>query len=129
VDEEVGRLRLILPPPPPIGQAMPAYMIVTARISDPQAFRAYAERARRAWWRSSVAATSCWAQPQALEGASADAGAKWVILEWPDVASARRFWDSAEYAEVKRLRDGTGQFEVRLLEGPAPAALSTDRST
>ena len=47
----------------------------------------------------------------------------------PDVASARRFWDSAEYAEVKRLRDGTGQFEVRLLEGPAPAALSTDRST
>ena len=108
---------------------MPAYMIVTARISDPQAFRAYAQRAARLVAQFGGRYLVLGAAPQALEGASADAGAKWVISEWPDVASARRFWDSAEYAEVKRLRDGTGQFEVRLLEGPAPAAVSTDRST
>jgi N-methylhydantoinase B/oxoprolinase/acetone carboxylase alpha subunit len=42
---------------------------------------------------------------------------------------ARRFWDSAEYAEAKRLREGTGHFDVRLIEGPSPVPVSPERSS
>ena len=108
---------------------MPAYMIVTARISDPQAFRAYAQRAARLVAQFGGRYLVLGAAPQALEGSPADAGAKWVISEWPDAASARRFWDSAEYAEAKRLREGTGHFDVRLIEGPSPVPVSPERSS
>ena len=103
---------------------MPAYMIITARISDPQGFRAYAEQASRLVAHYGGRYLVLGAATQALEGAEGDVGTKWVISEWPDSATARKFWDSAEYAEVKRLREGTGHFEVRLLEGLPPATLA-----
>ncbi len=39
-----------------------------------------------------------------------------VISKWPDRAAALAFWNSAEYAEVKKLREGTGQFQVVLVD-------------
>ena len=41
-----------------------------------------------------------------------------VISEWPDRASALRFWNSPEYAEARKLRDGTGRFQVVLVDAP-----------
>lgn len=35
-----------------------------------------------------------------------------IISAWPDAASARKFWDSPEYSESKKLRDGIGDFDV-----------------
>lgn len=99
---------------------MPVYMVITAHISDPQAFKTYAERASRLVAQFGGRYLVVGAAAQRLEGLDDDFGGKWVISEWPDNASARRFWESSEYAEVKRLRDGTGQFEIRLLEGLAP---------
>ncbi len=52
---------------------------------------------------------------QVLEGAWQDGGGT-VISEWPDRATALRFWNSAEYARVKLLRDGTGVFQVILVD-------------
>jgi uncharacterized protein (DUF1330 family) len=40
-----------------------------------------------------------------------------VVSKWPDRAAALAFWNSAEYAEVKKLRHGTGQFQVVLVDG------------
>jgi uncharacterized protein (DUF1330 family) len=40
-----------------------------------------------------------------------------VILEFPSLAAARAFWESPEYAEVKKLRDGLGTVEAVLFEG------------
>lgn len=108
---------------------MPAYMIVTARISDAKAFSAYAKEASRLVAHFGGRYIVLGASAQALEGESGDVGAKWVISEWPDLASARRFWDSAEYAETKRLREGTGQFEVRLLDGLSPAPVTPEHSS
>jgi uncharacterized protein (DUF1330 family) len=39
-----------------------------------------------------------------------------VISKWPDRAAALAFWHSPEYAEVKKLRAGTGQFQVVLVD-------------
>ncbi len=52
---------------------------------------------------------------EVLEGAWTDGGGA-VISEWPDRASALRFWNSPEYAQAKALRAGTGSFQVVLVD-------------
>ncbi len=42
-----------------------------------------------------------------------------LISEWPDRKAALRFWNSAEYAEVKKLRAGVGRFQVLLVDAPS----------
>jgi uncharacterized protein (DUF1330 family) len=58
---------------------------------------------------------------EVLEGAWTDGGGA-VISEWPDRAAALSFWHSPEYAAAKRLREGTGQFQVVLIDSPGPLA-------
>lgn len=41
-----------------------------------------------------------------------------AISKWPDKATARKFWESAEYADAKKLRDGLADAEVLLVEMP-----------
>jgi uncharacterized protein (DUF1330 family) len=55
---------------------------------------------------------------QALEGPFPSGGGS-VISVWPDRAAALLFWNSPEYAKVKPLREGAGQFEVVLVDAPA----------
>jgi uncharacterized protein (DUF1330 family) len=52
---------------------------------------------------------------QVLEGDWQNGGGA-VISEWPDRAVALRFWNSPEYAPVKLLRAGTGEFQVVLID-------------
>ncbi len=52
---------------------------------------------------------------QVLEGDWPNGGGA-VISEWPDRAAALQFWNSAEYARVKLLRAGTGEFQVALVD-------------
>ena len=40
-----------------------------------------------------------------------------VVSKWPSRAAALAFWNSFEYADVKKLRAGTGQFQVVLVDG------------
>ncbi len=98
---------------------MPAFMIVTAQIADREAFIAgYGKRAAelvtRFGGRYLVRAPGA----QVLEGASRD-GASVVISEWPDRDAALRFWNSPEYAEAKKLREGIAECEVIVVEAPA----------
>jgi uncharacterized protein (DUF1330 family) len=58
---------------------------------------------------------------QVLEGAFPGGGGS-VISVWPDRAAALAFWNSAQYAEVKKLREGTGQFQVVLVDAPDVSA-------
>jgi uncharacterized protein (DUF1330 family) len=45
-----------------------------------------------------------------------------LVSEWPDRAAAQRFWDSPEYAEAKKLREGIGDFQVLLIDSAAVTA-------
>ena len=40
-----------------------------------------------------------------------------VILEFPDAARARAWWDSPEYAPAKALRQACARTEMLLIEG------------
>lgn len=97
---------------------MAAYMIIYARIHDRERFlTGYAPAASKLveqfGGRYVVRAPGA----SLLEG-TLEAGGSIVMSEWPDKASAQAFWDSPEYAEVKKLRDGVADVEVLLVETP-----------
>lgn len=98
---------------------MPAYMIITAKISDRQKFidgygKAAGELVARFGGRYVLRAPGA----SLLEGEWGD-GASVVISEWPDKDTAQRFWNSPEYAAVKTLRNGIADCQVLLIEAPA----------
>jgi uncharacterized protein (DUF1330 family) len=92
-------------------------MIVLAEIDDPVPFLAYARAAAelvtRFGGRYVVRAPKA---SVVLEGAWPDTR-KVVVSEWPSMAMAQAFFESAEYAEVRKLREGAARVEIRLVEG------------
>lgn len=97
---------------------MAAYMIVAAKISDRDRFingygKAAGELVERFGGRYVLRGPGA----QLLEG-DWGAGASVVISEWPDRDAALAFWNSPEYAEVKKLRAGIADVQVLLIEGP-----------
>lgn len=95
---------------------MPAYMIVTAKIADRDAFIAgYGATAGKLVEQFGGKYVLRGPGAQLLEGDFGD-GASMVISEWPDKAAALRFWNSPEYAEAKQLRAGVADCQVLLIE-------------
>ncbi|MEE4209451.1 MAG: DUF1330 domain-containing protein [Parvularcula sp.] len=54
---------------------------------------------------------------ECLEGDFGD-GASMVISKWPDRTAIKRFWNSPEYAEAKKLREGIADVQVLVIDGP-----------
>lgn len=97
---------------------MTAYMIVTARISDRDTFVAgYGAEAARLVERFGGRYVLRGPGAQLLEGSFGD-GASMVISEWPTKDAALAFWNSSEYAEARKLRDGVADVQVLLIEAP-----------
>lgn len=97
---------------------MAAYMIVTAKITDRESFvSGYGAAAAKLI--TAFGGTYLLRGPgaQLLEGNWGD-GASMVISEWPDKESALRFWNSPEYAEAKKLREGAADVQILLIEAP-----------
>ncbi|MEO1167716.1 MAG: DUF1330 domain-containing protein [Pseudomonadota bacterium] len=95
---------------------MPAYMIVTAKIADRDAFiQGYGAAAAKLVEQYGGKYVLRGPGAELLEGDFGD-GASMVISEWPDKAAAKRFWNSPEYAEAKKLRDGVADVQVLLIE-------------
>lgn len=97
---------------------MTAWMIVTAHIHDREAFiqgygRAAAQLVEKFGGKYIIRAPGA----EQLEG-TGDAGASVAVSEWPDKASALRFWNSPEYGEVKKLREGLADVSVLVIDSP-----------
>lgn len=97
---------------------MPAYMIVTAAIRDREAFIA-------GYGAAAAALIPKFGGEYLLRGPGAEClegefgeGASMVISKWPDRAAAKAFWNSPEYAEARRLREGLADVQVLLIDGP-----------
>ena len=93
---------------------MGAFMIIQADITDPERFMEYGKHAAalvaKSGGRYRVMRAAC----EQLEG-EADTR-KIVVSEWPSMDAARAFWNSPEYAELKKLREGAGDCQVYLTE-------------
>ncbi len=100
---------------------MPAYMIVTAKIADRDAFiQGYGAAAGALVAKFGGKYVLRGPGAELLEGDFGD-GASMVISEWPDKETAKRFWDSPEYGEAKKLREGIADCQVLLIEAPSMA--------
>jgi uncharacterized protein (DUF1330 family) len=101
---------------------MAAYMIVTAKIADRDAFiNGYGMAAAALVAKFGGKYVLRGPGAQMLEGAGSGidfTGASMVISEWPDAAAAQAFWTSPEYADVKKLRAGIADCQVLLIEAP-----------
>lgn len=97
---------------------MPAYMIVTAKIADRDAFiQGYAAAAGALVEKFGGKYVLRGPGAELLEGSFGD-GASMVISEWPDKAAVHAFWNSPEYAEAKKLREGIADCQVLVIEAP-----------
>ena len=97
---------------------MTAYMIVTAQIHDRDAFiSGYGPAAAALIQQFGGEYLLRGPGAELLEGDWGD-GASMVLSKWPDREAVRRFWNSPEYAEVKKLREGLADVQVLLIDGP-----------
>ncbi len=97
---------------------MAAYMIVLAKIADRERFLSgYGQAAAALIQKHGGRYLLRGPGVQLLEGDWGD-GAGAVISEWSDMAALRAFWDSPEYAEVKKLRQDIADCRVWAVEAP-----------
>ncbi len=94
---------------------MSAYQLVQGKIHDAARFMPYAKQAAQLVEQFGGRYLVRGGTAQALEGGW-DQDTKVVISQWPDRAAALRFWNSPEYRETAKLREGAGEFQVTLLD-------------
>ena len=97
-------------------EGLAAYLVITAQLDDRERFiggygAAAAELTERLGGEYLVRAAGL----DVLEGEHP--GGSLVISKWPDKAAALAFWNSPEYAQVRKLREGIADCQVLLVEG------------
>jgi len=99
---------------------MPAYLIANLHVTDPVKFNAYRAQVAPMIARFGGRYLVRGGEVTVVEGeATLD---RLVILEFADMAALRRFYDSADYASLIRLRQEASTGDVALVEGYAPPA-------
>ena len=101
----------------PTGDAshMPAYIIAQITIHDPETYDRYRAGTPAAIERYGGRFVVRGGELAVLEG-------NWrpkrlVLLEFDDLEAAKRWYESPEYQEVKRLRDGAATLRIVAVEG------------
>lgn len=97
---------------------MPAYMVIACKIHDREKFiagygSAVPEVVKQYGGEYLIVAPGAELLEGSLEGYSSIA-----ISKWESKDAARTFWNSKEYAEIKKLRDGLADAEVIIVEAP-----------
>ena len=94
---------------------MPAYVIVETDVHDAERYERYKEAAP-----ATIAAAG--GRYLARGGELAVLEGDWqpkrlVVLEFADLQAARRWYDSDQYREARRLREGAATFRMVAVEG------------
>jgi uncharacterized protein (DUF1330 family) len=94
---------------------VPAYVVVETDVHDPERYERYKEA-------SPAAVAAGEGRFIARRGEVAVLEGDWhpkrlVLLEFPDLEAVRRFYESPEYQEAKRLREGAAGFNMVAVEG------------
>lgn len=97
---------------------MSAYIFVNVSIHDPVKFRDYGVANAALVSKLGGKYLVLGSAGEVLEGAALIG--KKVISEWPTREAALAYWHSAEYAEIRKLREGICDAQVMLLDGFNP---------
>ncbi|SRR5258706_12554984 len=92
-----------------------AYIIANVRVTDPVQYEDYKKF-------STIAMQAHGARVRVRGGAVQVLEGDWqpdrvVVLEFPSVEQARRFYDSPEYRRARRAREGAAVMRMVLVEG------------
>lgn len=94
----------------------PCYMIVIAQLTDRQRFLdGYVREVPTLVERFGGSYLIHGSGGEFLEGSRCDQPSA-LVSKWPNKAAALAFWNSPEYAQAKKLREGTGRFQMLLGE-------------
>ena len=95
---------------------MTAYVIVRADVTDMDSWKQYAAAAGPT---SKPYGGEYIARGGAVEGLEnfEDDGKRVVVMKFPDMDSARNWYNSPEYQEAKKLRENAGFARFSLVEG------------
>jgi len=95
---------------------MSAYLIVDTQIDNPDAYEEYKQLAKPIAQKYGGVYR---ARGGAMDIVEADlwTPTRMVIIEFPDMAAARAFIDSEEYAPVKPLRQANARCTLVIIEG------------
>lgn len=93
---------------------MSAYLIIQATVEDWAAFKPYTEVVP-ALVEHFGGKYIVQGKPELFEGNFDPASV--VVSKWPSKTAAKAFWHSQEYRDAITLRQGTGTFNVMLVEG------------
>jgi uncharacterized protein (DUF1330 family) len=105
----------------PMPEKTPAYLLVTARVTDRGKMSAYAKALADSGLYARHGGDYRFIGPAALPLEDWPEGTSVVLAEFPDRAAAEAFWFSATYQDdIKPLRDGAGEFHVAIFEGAKP---------
>jgi uncharacterized protein (DUF1330 family) len=94
---------------------MPAYLIVDVEVTDPEQYENYKAVAP-------AAIAKYGGRYLVRGGAHTTLEGSWrphrvVLLEFPDVEAAKRFYDSPEYREARALRANAAKGNIVVVEG------------
>jgi len=81
---------------------MPAYVVATMTVHDPETYRRYTDRTPSIVARHGGRFLTRGSDVATLEGEPF--GQRMVLLEFPDEAAARAFYDDPDYQEVSGFR-------------------------
>jgi uncharacterized protein (DUF1330 family) len=94
---------------------MPAYVIVETAIGDPERYEAYKAAAATAVAAAGGTYLARGGELAVLEGDWRPS--RLVILEFEDLAAAKRWYGSERYQDAKRLRDGAARISMVAVQG------------
>jgi uncharacterized protein (DUF1330 family) len=92
---------------------VPAYVIGEVEIVKPEALKAYGPLIARAVEKFGGRYLARGAKPHVLEGGPAH---NMLIIEFADADTARRWYDSPEYAAAKAVRQGATNLRLVVVE-------------
>jgi len=94
---------------------MPAYVIVETDVHDPEQYDRYKSASPGAVHAGGGRFVVRGGELAVLEGDWDPS--RLVILEFADLEAARRLYESPEYAEAKRLREGAANLRMVAVQG------------
>ena len=94
---------------------MPTYVIVETDIHDPEQYERYKAASPDAVRGGGGRFVVRGGELAVLEGDWNPS--RLVMLEFPDLETAKRWYDSPEYQEVRKLRDGAANLRMVAVEG------------
>jgi uncharacterized protein (DUF1330 family) len=97
---------------------MPAYIIGQINITDAAKYQEYAKLAGPATQKYGGKFLVRGGAKTVLEGQVPFS--RIVVTEFPDVETAKRFYDSVEYQAAREKRLGAADFNMMVVEGAAP---------